>query len=760
MKAIRKRTGVMGILGGLFCLCVLLGTFCLSDAFSAQAQSGPVWTGDCNVYGGESNAITLPLALNGARVESIAIEGETISAGDYSASAQEVTLLPSAVEALGRGAFFASVQTEPGGAFDFILYIGAARGEAVFFDFDLNDWSTTDSGFTPNAAVEDGIDGRSIAFDGSGGTLLGFASDGAEPFIPFAFRPRTRYRLAFDYQIGADTDESWNAAIGFGSGNEVIMLRADESVGIPSPNVRDTAARMRYFEDGRMHVDVTFVTPEGDACRLLEFSNRGGTADLLVDNLLLTEYSQADLKEIRPEAEKISAQYQALETDGRQREGILLRGAVSQYDAASVAEYGFLLCGPDGEEYSFACEQIDSRGEFALGVYDVPAGRYEARAYVKDFQGGRQQTAAAVVCVPEAQQEETADVYIIAGQSNAHGCSPRNTLTIENAEVNNAVMYYNGQYHSDEDRQYVHFEKVTASFNVETSGDTTLIRFGPELGLSNMLYRLNGGKKIYIIKVAQGGSELYDRWASPSSGNTVSEGKSPLYRWLEETMQSGAEYFADLGVQVRLKAFLWMQGETDAVERVHAYTYERNLRIFLSDVEHTLETIWQQDVSDMPFVIGGLHQDYDKMPYVDTVIEAQKKVASERDNYYFFDTTDLRAHDGWHYTGDSGFILGTRFAAAIAQHEGLHTDVTFHATDLTAQAERFVPLSSGKTAEPETPEEPVGPETPEEPTDPEPDGEDTGGCGGALAAAGNAAVAFALIVAAVAIGKRRGGNVR
>ena len=775
----KKRTAI--VLLGALGACAMAGGWLCAERVSAGAQSAPVWTGDRNVYGGQLSSVTLPLALNGQEISSFTIEDKAVASDGYSISEEGVTLLPSVVEALGRGAYAASVQVAQGETFPFILYVGAERGEAVFFDFDLNSWGSEESFITSNQIVSEGIDGKSIAFEGSGGTLMGFHADGSYDFYPFQIKPRTRYRLSFDYQLGAKTGEGWNTPIWFGANNDIITLRADGSIGLPNPNRRDSAARMEYFEDGLLHADVTFVSPAENFGQI-EFPNWGGNADLLIDNLLLMEYSEGALWESATQVDRISAEYRAFEREGQMQDGLTLRGGISNYDDAEVAEYGFLLCGPDGREYSYPCGRMSAGGEFALSVYGMPAGRYEARAYYKSVAGVRRQTAAAVVWVPAAEQEEEADVYIIAGQSNAHGCSPENTLTVKDAEKNNAVMYYNGQYHSDEARKHAEFRKVTTSFNVEESGGETLVRFGPEVGLSNMLCRLNGGKKIYIVKVAQGGSELYDRWASPSSGNTVSAGKSPLYRWFEETMATSAKYFSDLGIKVNLKAFLWMQGETDAVHRVHADAYERNLRIFLSDIGRTLGTIWQKDVSDMPFVIGGLHQDYDKMPYVDTVIEAQKKVASERDNYYFFDTTDLRAHDGWHYTGDAGFELGTRFAEAIALLEGYHTDVTFHAEDLTAQAENIVAFSSGQEGQSVLPD--IVPEETEQPVLPDGTAEDRaeasasetpsvgseetntsaengGGCSGMMATgAGSAALVLALAVTGIAIGKRRGGSSR
>jgi hypothetical protein len=59
------------------------------------------------------------------------------------------------------------------------------------------------------------------------------------------------------------------------------------------------------------------------------------------------------------------------------------------------------------------------------------------------------------------------------------------------------------------------------------------------------------------------------------------------------------------------------------------------------------------------------------MPYAETVISAQKKIASERDNCYYFKTSDLPLFDNWHFTGNAAFELGTRFAKQILIAYGL-----------------------------------------------------------------------------------------
>ena len=171
-----------------------------------------------------------------------------------------------------------------------------------------------------------------------------------------------------------------------------------------------------------------------------------------------------------------------------------------------------------------------------------------------------------------------AKVIILAGQSNAAGCS-RDEYLKKNVTAEQYAEYERGY-----DNVYINYY---ASATNESSGFVKCaarqgeggVCFGPELGLAEKLNELYPDETFFIVKYAWGGTNLYEQWRSPSGGNA-----GPLYAGMVEYVNTSIRYLELKNYDVKIEAMCWMQGESDSLEEGHAVDYEVNLLNLIGDV--------------------------------------------------------------------------------------------------------------------------------------------------------------------------------
>ena len=172
-----------------------------------------------------------------------------------------------------------------------------------------------------------------------------------------------------------------------------------------------------------------------------------------------------------------------------------------------------------------------------------------------------------------------ATVILLAGQSNAAGCS-RDEYLQQNVSPEQYEKYTDGF-----DNVYINY------FASATNESHAFVKceacqgewggfFGPELGLAEKLSETFPDQTFFIIKYAWGGTNLYEQWRSPSSGGEV----GPLYNSFVEYTKNSLEYLTLKGYDVSVEAMCWMQGESDSLEEQHAIDYEENLSNLVSDI--------------------------------------------------------------------------------------------------------------------------------------------------------------------------------
>lgn len=114
-----------------------------------------------------------------------------------------------------------------------------------------------------------------------------------------------------------------------------------------------------------------------------------------------------------------------------------------------------------------------------------------------------------------------------------------------------------------------------------------------------------------------------------------------------------------------LRALLWYQGESDAINKERATEYEAKLRALLRSYREALQA------PGLPILMVLIHcTNVDKIPFVDTVRAAQSAVAESEPGLIVVDARGLplSKEDGVHLTAEAQLELGSKLADAALQH--------------------------------------------------------------------------------------------
>jgi Carbohydrate esterase, sialic acid-specific acetylesterase len=197
--------------------------------------------------------------------------------------------------------------------------------------------------------------------------------------------------------------------------------------------------------------------------------------------------------------------------------------------------------------------------------------------------------------------------------------------------------------------------QVFAPDNVRCGGP-----IGPEQVFGQALDKA-GYSSTSVIKVAYGGTSLYDDWRSPSMGGTPNG--NDLYAKLKSRIKSLKDKPASVNPSCtaracRWSAFIWFQGESDGFNKVHAETYEKNLKNFIADVRA------EAGSPTLPVVIIQLGEwgTYGTGSG-QNVANAQTAWVKADKNARIVNTADLSGF--FHYDSASQLIIGERVALAV-----------------------------------------------------------------------------------------------
>ena len=252
---------------------------------------------------------------------------------------------------------------------------------------------------------------------------------------------------------------------------------------------------------------------------------------------------------------------------------------------------------------------------------------------------------------------EKVRVILLYGQSNATGCSNNIYLQEKAPEIY-------GEVKSGIDNVYINY--ITENGSNSSNGEFILCsigegasinHFGPEVGIG-LAYQ-EAGLKCFIIKYTWGGSILDNQWMNGKYK------RGEMYEAAINFTKASLDYLINKGYDVQIDGICWMQGESDADNKL-SKRYYKNTKEFVQFLRDDLSSY--QDAID--FIDAGISDS----PYwrqYQKINEAKYKYSNEDSNNYYFDTITFGLHynqepvdgpDLAHYDAESEVLLGRLFA--------------------------------------------------------------------------------------------------
>jgi serine acetyltransferase len=237
-------------------------------------------------------------------------------------------------------------------------------------------------------------------------------------------------------------------------------------------------------------------------------------------------------------------------------------------------------------------------------------------------------------------------VFVFAGQSNAVGVDTLDELRADQRAPQPNVLFYGP---NETGNTWGVLTPSSNSPNLIDGTGRTVGSFGPEISAGKTISHALGGALVAQVKLAVGGTALFDRW-NPAGGDLYAS-------MVRRVNQSIADLQTQQGHTGYVAGFFWMQGESDAQSDEFRDDYAANLRNFIVSVRRDFNN------PTLPFVFGQII-DFDH-PISTPVRDQQQAVADDTTvtNTAFILTDDLCHQDFIHFNGRAIYALGVRFAA-------------------------------------------------------------------------------------------------
>jgi hypothetical protein len=289
----------------------------------------------------------------------------------------------------------------------------------------------------------------------------------------------------------------------------------------------------------------------------------------------------------------------------------------------------------------------------------------------------RRLTLGLALLLPCLSPAETRDLILVAGQSNAVGYDAyAEELSADPKDATTMFWWRVGDPPPDEfdgtsARQWttLQFQPRTpamsgdaakkigrqyGNFNKKTKGG-----FGPEVGLVRTL-ATKERRPLAVIKTAFSGTSVAADW------NVGLPGKADAcYRAMIDEAKAALAAAQAKGVTLRPRAFVWVQGESDANAK-DSPAYAANLSAMLKSLRTELAA------PDLILLLGvNTRFGNGKNAFMPKIIEAQKEVAAALPRARYVDTAGAETlpPSHTHFTAVGTLEIGRRFAEALLAAE-------------------------------------------------------------------------------------------
>lgn len=267
--------------------------------------------------------------------------------------------------------------------------------------------------------------------------------------------------------------------------------------------------------------------------------------------------------------------------------------------------------------------------------------------------------------------EEQRDLILVAGQSNAVGFNAQPSQ-LPADEAGRSVMFWwrCGDPPPDEHdttsggrwttlqpqplgspapkasapRQYGNFAQAEGGF-------------GPEIGFARALVAKEK-KPLAIVKAAFSGTGMAQDWnhADPGPGGAC-------YRALVSETKNALATAKANGINLHLRALLWVQGESDA-NAAAAPKYEAALGDMIATLRKDLDT------PDLIALLAvNTHFGGDKNTFIPQIVEAQQALGKKDARCAYVDTVSATIANAAHFDTAGTLDIGRRFTEALLKVE-------------------------------------------------------------------------------------------
>lgn len=261
---------------------------------------------------------------------------------------------------------------------------------------------------------------------------------------------------------------------------------------------------------------------------------------------------------------------------------------------------------------------------------------------------------ALAICCPAAAAEHF-EIFLLAGQSNMDGrgavADLKGDLEAYAKPNPDVLIHFSAGGLRRPLTVSQGFQPLQPGFSGtpgNKSADTLPTKtFGPEVSFGPSIAAALPGKRVLLIKFAEGGTSLARDW------NPQDKGK--LYENFIKFVRGTLETVKNNGDTAEIRGMVWHQGESDA--GMPTGKYQAALTEFIARVRADL------GVKDLPFVIGQVYDNGKRT----NIIDDQKATAQAVANTAFVDATGLTTFDkGTHFGAQSQIEFGQRYARAMA----------------------------------------------------------------------------------------------
>ena len=267
-------------------------------------------------------------------------------------------------------------------------------------------------------------------------------------------------------------------------------------------------------------------------------------------------------------------------------------------------------------------------------------------------------------------EDASVDLILVAGQSNAVGYDAKPTDLPPNPLDREILFWWRCGDPPPDEHDSVSMSRWT-HLQAQPLGSPKKPRagrqygnfaqadggFGPEIGLARTL-RQKSDRRIAIVKAAFSGTGMRTDWNPDDPGDG-----GACYRALVAETKSALAAAESDGIELKIRAFAWVQGESDANPR-DAENYAAALAKMLASLRKDLAA---PDLIAMLAVntrFGGGNN-----AYLPKIIESQQAVAAADDRCVYVDTSAASIANNVHFDAAGTLAVGRMFADALIEIE-------------------------------------------------------------------------------------------